>query len=191
MLKVSSYSRYMAGLWSGSPACEHGSRRAWRPPCCSLTSCRVKSRALSADAPIIPSMQLSSMQSCLHDHSLSDSCIDCFAITDFIENNLLASMLLYFCQHLQHAGKLACFGCSLAHYPAVCVKSQIQQNELAASPTSCMLAEATKCVWLVHFMSARVSGCSSPVGRNPVLPSSSGSGKSRFKSTSPLHDEHD
>lgn len=79
---------------------------------------------------------------------------------------------------------------ALLHTPS-CLCQKLDQDEFAASPTSCMLAEATKCVWLVHFMSARVSGCSSPVGSNPVLPSSSGSGKSRFKSTSPLHDEHD
>ena len=77
-----------------SPACEHDSRRAWRLPCCSPTSYKVKSRALSADAPTFSSMQLSSMQSCLHDHSLSDSCTDCFVITEFGENDFLTSILL-------------------------------------------------------------------------------------------------
>lgn len=66
----------------------------------------------------------------------------------------------------------------------VCCRS-LHQN---LDSTSCKLAEATKWVELVHCIRARVSGCSCPAAaKAPLeLPSSKGSGKSRFKSTSPL-----
>lgn len=49
--------------------------------------------------------------------------------------------------------------------------------------TSCRLAEDTKRLLRIQSMTARVSGCSVPLGRTtPAGPRSKGSGKSRFRS---------
>ena len=49
--------------------------------------------------------------------------------------------------------------------------------------TSCRLAEDTKRPLRIQSMTARVSGCSVPLGRTtPAGPRSKGSGKSRFRS---------
>ena len=51
------------------------------------------------------------------------------------------------------------------------------------SRTSCRLAEDTKRPLRIQSMTARVSGCSVPLGRTtPAGPRSKGSGKSRFRS---------
>lgn len=71
-----------------------------------------------------------------------------------------------------------------AHIYAVCTAPHAKKS---CRGTSCKLTEATKWVCDIHCMRARVSGCSSPFGCKPEVPSSSGSGKSLFRSTSPLH----